>query len=139
MTYSSFWATTLIAGGLASCLAFNISLNKETQADSMKKIIRLFFIFAFIAVVLDVSAYLFLQNNMLDNATRAISAKYVDSEALMTLTSIKAVLLFFSLIIMFFIKNQVNKKITSPAITVACVLVVFAELVGRYSFFSLTA
>ena len=139
VTYSSFWATTLVTGGLVACFVFNVALQKDTRNTVMIRIIRLFFIFSVLAVVLNICAYVFLQSNMAGNVSRGITPRYVDRESVLILISLKFALIVLGLIIMAFIKNKLNRRFALPAVAMSSLIAVVAEVIGRYSFFMLGA
>ncbi|QOL13429.1 dimethyl sulfoxide reductase anchor subunit family protein [Dickeya dianthicola] len=137
VTYSAFWSTALIAGGLIACLAFSIALKKENQHLVMQRITTLFFIFAFIAIVLNVCAYVYLHKHITDNATLGITARHVNSELVTTLTLIKYALLLIGLASMALFKRQLNTSISLSTVAITSIIIVMAEVIGRYSFFCL--
>lgn len=139
MTYSSFWATTLLTGGLIACFVFNIILPKDTQSTVMNKIIKYFFIFSALAFALNICAYVFLQSNMASNVSRGINTSYVNTESVLIFFSLKFILLLLCLIIMAFIKNQLNHRFVLPAVAMTSLIAVVAEVIGRYGFFTLGA
>ncbi|OBW94966.1 dimethyl sulfoxide reductase anchor subunit family protein [Gallibacterium salpingitidis] len=139
ITYSSFVATTLIAGGVIACLALVISLREQHNFLIVKQVITQFFTFAALAVVLNIISYLYLQGHIASNATMGISAKYVDSALVLQLTLIKAILLVIGLSCMIFFRVKLEQGISLFVISIASISIVVAEIIGRCSFFFLGA
>ena len=118
VTYSLFSSTALLAG---SSLAYVVLNNAHKQ----------FGIFALIGFALNVIVFIYLQNHLTDNATLAMTAKYVDSHLVTILSWTKLALLAVCLAIMTkFIKKQ-------PVAIVACLLIILAEFIGRIAYFCL--
>lgn len=138
-TYSAFWATPLITGSLIALLVFTFVLKRQNQYPVMQKVMKLFLVFACIAFLLNVFNYIYIQENIGINATRAITARYANGELVMMLLSFKLALLFSVLAMMVFIKNRLKSRISFTVILFSSVLAVTAELIGRYSYFMLSA
>lgn len=120
VTYSLFISTALLAGGL---LGYAVLNNAHKQ----------FGIFALIGFVLNVIVFIYLQNHLNDNATLAMTAKYVDNHFVTILNWAKLALLVVGLAIM----TKSMKK--QPLAIFACLLIILAEFIGRIAYFNLGA
>lgn len=136
-TYSAFWATALMTGSLMSLLAFSLTPHSPDKTEMMKKVTSLFITFAGIAFILTIFNFIYVERHLTENLTRAITARYADTDFVEKLLSFRIMLLVFVFGILHYVKKLEGKRTTLPLI-IACLISIMAELIGRLGFFSLS-
>lgn len=124
VTYSLFSATALLAGG---AVAYT-TLRGQTNPPAKQ-----FIAFALIGLALSVVALVYLQNHLADNATTAMTAKYIDVNLVTMLSWGKFALSAVGVGLM------AKFAKTHSVATLACLLMIIAELIGRIAYFNLGA